>query len=394
MSTEQIRQLIDRIESEVIDIRRRLHQNPELAFEETATAQLVADKLNELDLEVKTGVYQTGVTGLLENSGAEKTILLRADMDALPIQEDTGLEFASQNKGVMHACGHDAHVAILLGTAMVLKKLESELGGNVKFVFQPAEEGEGGAEGMIKEGILTDPAVDAALGLHVWGSVPKGVVESKVGPFMASPDRFVVRLFGQGGHAAQPHNCVDPVPLAAEVINGFQRIVSRQIDPVESAVISTCHVEAGETHNVIPNQVLLEGTVRSLKPKIRQQLPKLMEEVVRNVAAVKGADYQFEYDYRFPPLINNRKMTNLVQQAANKMLGPARLRQAAKPNMGGEDFAYFAREVPACFFFLGIAPAGSSIQHHQPEFVVDDDVLKDGIAVLSQAVVDFFTKMG
>ncbi|MGM0379233.1 MAG: M20 metallopeptidase family protein [Bacillota bacterium] len=393
MNTEQIRKVIDRIESEVIEIRHKIHQNPELAFEETDTARLVANKLKDLDLKVETNVFKTGVMGILEKDKAKKTILLRADMDALPIQEDTGLKFSSQNKGVMHACGHDAHVAILLGTAMVLNELKSELVGNVKFIFQPAEESEGGAKGMIEEGVLKNPDVDAALGLHVWGSVPKGVVEYKVGTFMASPDKFVVRLFGQGGHAAQPHNCVDLISLSTQIINGFQRIVSRQIDPVESAVISTCHIEAGETHNVIPKELLLEGTVRSLKPKNRKKLPKLMEKVIKNTMSVEGADYQFNYEYRFPPLINDKDMTNLVKQAANKILGSTRLRQAAKPNMGGEDFAYFAREVPSCFFFLGIAPSDDqTIQHHRPEFKVDDDVLKDGIAVLSQAVIDFFTQ--
>lgn len=394
MISERIKEEAAKIEKEIIKIRHQIHQNPELAFNEKDTAKLAASKMKELNLEVETGIYGTGVCALLKNSSEgdkkTKTILLRADMDALPIQEATGLEYESKNRGVMHACGHDAHTAILIGTAVVLNELKDELNGNVKFLFQPAEEEEGGAEGMIKAGVLENPKVDAALGLHVWGSTPKGVVEYRPGPFMASPDRFEIKIIGKGGHAAQPHNCIDPVPIAASVINEIQNIISRRLDPAESAVISICNLHGGETHNVIPNEVVLEGTMRTLKPEIREKIPVWIEEVVAKTTAIYGAEYELEFEYRFPPLINNYEMTEVLKNAAAKIVGEEKLKLAEKPNLGGEDFSYFTEALPACFFFLGIAPSTDElIQHHHPEFNVDDDVLKEGIAILAQTVIDY-----
>ena len=393
MVTEIIKQKARNIEKEIVAIRHKIHKNPELAFNETETAKLAASKLANLGLDVKTGIYGTGVCGLLQTAKKGKTILLRADMDALPIQENTGLEYKSQNPGIMHACGHDAHTAILIGTAMVLNNLRDKLRGNVKFVFQPAEEKEGGAEGMINEGILENPEVDAALGLHVWGTVPKGIVEYKSGPFMASPDRFKTKIIGRGGHASQPHNCIDPIPISAHIINSFQNIISRRLDPMESAAISICHMKAGKTHNVIPNEVMLEGTVRTLKPEIRNKIPEMMEAILDKTTSIYGAKYTFEYDYRFPPLVNDKKLTDLLKSSAEKIIGKENLQKAEKPNLGGEDFSYFAREIPSCFFFLGIAPsADKPVQHHHPNFIVDDEILKQGVAILSQAVIDFLNK--
>lgn len=390
MLSEKILKKAEEIEEEIIDIRHQIHQNPELAFNEKDTAALAADKLKSLGLKVESGIYGTGVAALLEENKEGKTILLRADMDALPIKENTGLEYESQNEGVMHACGHDAHTAILIGTAVVLNDLKEELNGNVKFIFQPAEEGEGGADGMIKSGVLEKPKVDAALGLHVWGSTPKGIVEYKAGPFMASPDRFEIKIIGKGGHAAQPHNCIDPIPITARIIDEFQNIISRRLDPVESAVISVCNMHAGETHNVIPNEVMIEGTMRTLKPEIRKKVPKWMEEVLDKSTAIYGGDYEFEIEYRFPPLINDYQLTELLKNSAAKIIGKENLKEAEKPNLGGEDFSYFAEAVPSCFFYLGIAPSEKElIQHHHPEFIVDDDVLKQGVAILSQAVIDY-----
>ena len=385
---------IDKIEERVIEIRRQIHRQPELEYQEEKTAALAAKELKKLDIAVETGVYHTGVCGLLENSRdkEDKTILLRADMDALPIQENTGAPYSSEVPGVMHACGHDGHTAILIGAAMVLNELQDEFEGNVKFIFQPAEETTGGAKGMIEEGVLENPKVDAALALHLWGTLPRGMIEYKSGPVMASPDAFNIKIIGSGGHAAQPHNCVDPVPIAATIIDQFQNIVSRRIDPLESAVISVCHLAGGETHNVIPDEVFLEGTVRSLTPEIRKEIPRHMEEVVDKITSQYGADYIFDYDFRYPPLHNDSVMTKLVKKSAEKVLGQDRVREADKPNMGGEDFSYLAREVPSSFFFLGIAPSEEeTIPHHQPEFDVDDRVLRDGIAVMCQAVIDYLS---
>ncbi|MGM0436745.1 MAG: M20 metallopeptidase family protein [Bacillota bacterium] len=393
MDKKKIFKMVEDIEDEIIEIRHIIHQNPELAYEEKETAALVEKELKKLDLKVKSGIYHTGVCGLLENSNSEndKTILLRADMDALPIQENTGKPYSSKNDGIMHACGHDGHTAILIGVAILLNKLKNEFNGNVKFVFQPAEEAEGGAQGMIEEGVLENPEVDAALGLHLWGTSPKGVVEYKSGPFMASPDKFTLKVLGEGGHAAQPEKSIDPIPIATSIVNQFQNIISRRTDPLESAVISVCHIEGGDTHNVIPNEVFLEGTVRSLVPEVRDKLPEYMEKAIKKVTSIYGADYDFDYEYRFPPLINDENMAELLSTSARKILGDSRVRELKKANMGGEDFSYFAESVPANFFYLGMAPSKREVmKHHQDKFDVDDEVLKDGMAVIVQTVIDYF----
>ena len=395
MNKDEILKLAENIEDRIINIRHKIHQNPELAFEEKETAALVEKELKKLDLKVESGIYHTGVCGLLENSNSEndRTILLRADMDALPIQEKTGKSYSSNNDGVMHACGHDGHTAILIGVAMILNKLKNEFSGNVKFVFQPAEEAEGGAKGMIEEGILENPAVDAALGLHLWGTSPKGVVEYKAGPFMASPDKFSLKIIGDGGHAAQPEKSIDPIPIASNIIDQFQNIISRRTDPLESAVISVCHIEGGDTHNVIPNEVFIEGTVRSLVPEVRDKLPEYMEKAIEKVTSIYGADYDFDYEYRFPPLINDENMADLLSKSARKILGDNKVKELKKANMGGEDFSYFAKEVPANFFYLGMAPTEDEVmKHHQAKFDVDDDVLREGMAVMVQTVIDYFKK--
>ncbi len=389
MLKNKILKIISKIEPEVIKIRRRLHQFPELGFQEIKTAKLIAEYLNRIDLKVETGIAKTGVVGLLEKSSTNKTLLLRSDMDALPIQEENDFNYSSDNKGVMHACGHDAHMAILLGTAMVLKKLEDKLQGNIKFVFQPAEEDRGGAKKMIEQGVLQSPSVDAAIALHIWGSTPKGVVECKADSLMAASDRFELEIIGQGGHAAQPQNCIDPIVIFAQIVDAWQNIISRQLTPTDAAVISTCHIEAGTSYNIIPDKAFLQGTVRSLTEEIRQKIPERMEQIVEHITAMNQADYKFDYNFRYPPVVNDKKMVNLVCNSASNILASNRVNNLENPSMGGEDFAYFAREVPACFFFLGIAPEDKQIQHHQSKFKVDDDVLKDGIAVLAQSAIDF-----
>ena len=393
MEKDKILKFAKDIEDKIINLRHKIHQNPELAFKENETAALVTKELKKLGLEVESGIYHTGVCGLLRNSDNknEKTILLRADMDALPIQENTGMPYSSNNDGVMHACGHDGHIAILIGVAVLLNKLKNEFKGNVKFVFQPAEEAEGGAKGMIEEGVLENPKVDAALGLHLWGTSLRGVVEYKSGPFMASPDKFSLRILGDGGHAAQPEKSIDPIPIATAVVDQFQNIISRRTDPLESAVISVCHIEGGDTHNVIPDEVFIEGTVRSLVPEVRDKLPEYMEKAIEKVTSIYGADYDFDYEYRFPPLINDKNMTEILSKSAKKIIGDNRVRELKKANMGGEDFSYFAEAVPANFFYLGMAPSEDEvIKHHQAKFDVDDSVLKEGIAVMVQAVIDYF----
>lgn len=391
METEKIIKKIKKVEEDIVELRHRIHQYPEIGYEEFTTAKLIAETLKKIDLEVEDNIYATGVTGLIKGKKSEKTILLRADMDALAIQEKTDLPYTSKKDGIMHACGHDVHSAMVLGAAVVLKELEDELAGNVKFVFQPAEEQEGGALGMIENGVMENPKVDAALGLHVWGTAQKGTVEIKYDSMMASPDRFLIKIIGEGGHAASPHQCIDPIIIATEVIQEFQNIISRKIEPTEPAVLSVCHIEGGNTHNVIPDEVIIEGTVRTLTEDTRYKIPAIMEKMLKKITGIYGADYELDYDYSFPPLINDKEMTDLVRKSAVKVLGEDKVIEITKPNLGGEDFSYFAKEVPASYFYLGIAPSKEEIiKHHNPHFYVDDDVIADGIAILVQAVFDYF----
>lgn len=392
MTKEKILKKAAEIENRVIEIRHQIHQNPELSFAEKETAKLAAAEMKKLGFEVEENIFGTGVCATFINSNKEdaKTLLIRADMDALPVEEKNDLEFKSKNKGVMHACGHDGHTAILIGTAMLLKELAADFDGNLKFLFQPGEETSGGAEGMIKAGVLENPQVDAAMGLHLWGSTEEGIVEYKSGSLMASPDRFNLKIIGKGGHAARPHNTIDPIPIAAQIISSLQNIVSRRIDPLESAVISVGMIEAGKTHNVIPDQVELKATVRSLKKEIREKLPQYIESVIKNTCQIYGAEYELDYIFGYPAVINDPQMTNIIKTAAQKILGPEKVREKEKAEMGGEDFSYFGREVPAVFYYLGIAPQGEIVNHHQSDFKFNDTVLKTGVAVMAQAALDFF----
>jgi len=389
--SQKIKEKAAAVEDQIIKIRHQIHQNPELSFAEKETAALVAAEMKKLGFEVRENIFGTGVTATFKNSSDSeaKTLLIRADMDALPVEEKNELKFKSAKEGIMHACGHDGHTAILIGTAVVLKEMAADFNGNLKFLFQPGEETSGGAEGMIKEGVLKNPDVDAAMGLHLWGSSPEGVVEYKSGPFMASPDRFDLKIIGRGGHAARPQNTIDPIPIGAEIISALQTIVSRRIDPLESAVISVCNFEAGSTHNVIPDLAVIKATVRSLKSDIRQQLAANIEKAIKNICDIYGADYEFNYIFGYPPVVNDSEMTKIVAEAAAKVLGKSRVREKEKAEMGGEDFSYFGREVPAVFYYLGIAPEGKIINHHQSDFKFNDSVLKDGAAVMAQAAVDF-----
>jgi amidohydrolase len=389
--SQKIKEQAAAVEERVIELRHQIHQNPELSFAEKETSALAAAEMKKLGFEIQENIFGTGVTATFKNSSdpGAKTLLIRADMDALPVEEKNELKFKSKNKGVMHACGHDGHTAILIGTAMVLKELAHDFEGNLKFLFQPGEETSGGAEGMIKEGVLKNPEVDAALGLHLWGSTPEGLVEYKSGPLMASPDRFDLKIIGQGGHAARPQNTIDPIPIGAEIISALQTIVSRRIDPLDSAVISVCNFEAGSTHNVIPDEAVLKATVRSLKSEVRKELAADIKKVIKNICEIYGADYELNYIFGYPPVVNDPQITKILAGAAAKVLGEDRVREKEKAEMGGEDFSYFGLEVPAAFYFLGIAPEGEIINHHQSDFKFNDSVLKDGVAVMAQTALDF-----
>ncbi|MDR0524332.1 MAG: amidohydrolase [Spirochaetaceae bacterium] len=373
-------------------IRHKIHRYPELGFEETETARLVAETLTAYGIPVRTGVAKTGVLGLIRGGQPGKTVLLRADMDALEVEEQTDVPYKSERPGLMHACGHDGHTAGLVMAGLVLQELRESLRGNIKLMFQPGEETTGGAKPMIEEGILENPQVDAAFGCHLWGEIKAGEVQVKAGPFMASPDEFKLRVIGKGGHAALPHRAVDPVILSAQILCALQALVSRRNSPLNPLVISACSIHGGSAFNVLPDAVDILGTIRTLNPETRQLAPQWMEETARAIAGSWGAEIQLEIKKLYPPLINSAEAAALVQKSAAKILGPDRVRQA-EPNMGGEDFAYLAEVIPSAFFFVGLAK-DSPVAHHSSRFAWDDEILKTSAGVLCQIAVDYLRAGG
>ncbi len=381
---------VESIRDFLVEVRRDLHQHPELAFEEHRTSQVITRHLDRFNISYRSGVAGTGVIGLIEGQKPGPTLLLRADMDALPIHEETDLPYASVYPGKMHACGHDAHTAILLGVAALLNKKREALAGKVKLMFQPAEEGPGGALPMIQEGLLEEPSVDAAVALHVWSTLPLGQVRSAYGAMMACADRFVIKVRGEGGHAALPHNCVDPVLAAAHLICALQSLVSRNVDPKESLVLSVTSVQGGTAHNIIPPEVELKGTVRALDEQVRSLARKRLEELVVQVPKAFGASGSLDYMEGYPVLYNDPAVVDMVREASAEILGDVGCFGEYRC-LGGEDMAYVLREVPGCLFFVGAGnPAkGCCYGHHHPKFAIDEDVLPIGVELLLR-VVDLF----
>lgn len=392
MQTQEIKQLTGKYYDAGVELRHTIHQYPELAGEEVKTAALVADILTSHGIPVRTGVAKTGVVGLIKGGKPGKTVLLRADMDALEVAELVDLPYKSARPGLMHACGHDGHTAGLVIAALALNEMKDRLAGNVKLMFQPAEESVGGAEPMIREGVLEDPKVDAAFGCHLWGNAKFGEIQIKSGPLMASPDEFRIRVKGRGGHAALPNLAIDPVVIAAQIINAFQAVVSRRNNPLNPLVISTCMIRGGETHNVIPDYVDMTGTIRTLDREVRERVPIEMEKTAAAIAGSWGGSIEFQIFKRFPPLINHEGAAALVREAAAKILGAENVK-STEPNMGGEDFAYLAEKVPAAFFLVGIAK-DKPVMHHHGDFAWDDEALKISASVLCQAALDFLDSQG
>ncbi len=374
----------------MIALRREFHQYPELGMEENRTAETVARYLGDLGLKVTTGVGRTGVVGLLEGGKPGKTLLLRADMDALPIQEETGAEYASQTPGVMHACGHDGHTAIGLTVARILKDHQHELAGAVKFVFQPAEEGLGGAESMVAAGVLDNPKPRLSLALHLWNHMPLGWLGIGDGPVMAAAEMFRVRVVGRGGHGALPHQAVDPVAAAAQVITALQSIVARNVSPLETAVLSVTTIHGGEVFNVIPPAVEMQGTIRTFQPAVRELVLERFQQVVEGVARSMGCQAEIDVQRLTPAVINHPEITGRVRQAASRVL-PAHRMDASFSTMGSEDMAYMMDTIPGCYFFVGSANAekGLDAGHHHPRFDVDEDALPQAAALMAAAAVEF-----
>jgi carboxypeptidase Ss1 len=385
------------IESEIIRTRREIHQRPELAYHEEGTAKLVADRLEGLGIEVRTGVGGTGVLGTLRGGKDGRVVALRADMDALPLEEMADVEFKSKVKGVMHACGHDTHVAMLLGAANLLAKHREELQGTVKFLFQPAEEhgGRGGAKPMIEDGVMRNPKVDYVFGLHIEGDDKSGVFGMRGGAVAAAPDRFEIKILGRGGHGSAPHQTVDPVYVAAHVIIAIQGVSSRMIDPVQPFVISIGSVHSGTKENIIPDEAVLEGTIRTLDEATRRRAKAKVAEVAKGVCRAFGAKalVEFEED-AYPVTVNDEKVTEQARRVLKKLPG-ARVK-VKEPLLGGEDFSRFLHEAPGTFYFLGTRnPAkGCVYPNHSSSFKVDEDVLKLGAASLALLAMEFTDPKG
>jgi amidohydrolase len=371
----------------LIHTRRDLHRHPELGFQEHRTAGIVAERLRAAGYEVQTGVAETGVVGTLRGGAGEgPTLLLRADMDALPIEEECAHDFTSTHAGVMHACGHDAHVAIGLAVAERLARTRGEWGGTVRYVFQPAEEGGGGALRMVEEGVLE--GVDAALGLHVWLGIESGVVGVVPGPFMASAGSFEITLRGRGGHGALPHETVDAVLVGSQVVVALQSIVSRNVSPLDSAVVSVGTFQAGTAQNVIADAARLTGTVRAFDVDACDELPRRIERVVAGVCSALGAEYSFDYVQDTPPTINDPTLAEAVRLAAVEAVGPERVRTDPDVRtMASEDFGEFLLRVPGCYFFVGARneARGAVHPHHSPRFDLCEDALPVAVDVLERA---------
>jgi len=366
----------------IVDIRRQLHRFPELMYEEIKTSKLVRETLDELDISYESGIAETGVVATL-GSGDSPCIALRADMDALPIQEETDIPFRSEIDGRMHACGHDCHTAMLLGAAKLLKERESALQGTVRLIFQPAEEGGAGGKRMCNAGVLENPRVEQIFGLHVWPLLPTGTVGSRRGTFLAAAGEVMITIHGKGGHAAQPHVCIDPVVAAAKVVTELQTIISRNLDPLDSGVISITAIHGGEAYNVIPESVQMSGTIRALTMNRLDWLQDRVKSMAAQVAAANDCEATIEFPGNvYPPTVNNAAVWNTVQAIAGELLGPDAVHEVP-PVMGGEDFAFYTEQVPGCFVGLGIRNVESDCTHnvHHPLFKVDEDALPIGSAL-------------
>ena len=369
------------IQKEAVTLRRELHKRAELSFDEHKTASYIADYLEKLGLPVRKNVAGTGVVAFLD-AGYKHSLLLRADMDALPVTESNDTEYRSETEGVMHACGHDAHMAILLAAAKCMLKNKEDLKTNVLFVFQPGEETDGGAEPMIKTGILEEFGVTCAAGLHVMNDVETGKIQIKCGELMAAPDDFSLTVYGKGGHGAYPHECIDPIALSARIISDFDMISARFTSPLAPKVISTCVIQSGNVNNVIPDSAYMSGTVRTFDNTLRRHIPEMMEKAVKGICDIAGATYDFRFNYSYPPLINEESMANALENAVSKELGEACIVKGGTPSMGGDDFSYFGQHVPSVYFFLGSGneKSGITMPLHSTDFQIDESCLETGVA--------------
>lgn len=370
----------ERSGGDIVALRRDIHREPELGFGTEKTARKVLNALEGLPLEIETGLAENGVVATLRGSGEGPTIGLRADMDALPIHEETGLPFASETDGQMHACGHDGHTSMLVGAAHALcrDEVRERLGGDVKFIFQPAEEGYAGGRVMVEEGVTR--GLDQIFALHLWPGLTFGTFSTKGGTIMAAADGFELELRGRGGHGAMPHLTADAVMIASHVATTLQTIVSREVDPAEAAVLTIGEIGAGSAFNIIPETARLTGTVRTVSPELRERMPERIQEISRGVASGMRGDAELDYRFAYPVTRNDEPSARLVLQVAGDLFGGDSAVEAHHPSMAGEDFAFMLEEVPGAYVWLGIGEVSGL---HTPEFSFDEDILPRGAAMLT-----------
>ena len=367
----------------IVALRRDIHREPELGFDTEKTAEKVLAALDGLPLEIETGVARNGIVATLRGHKGP-TVALRADMDALPIEEDTGLPFASEINGRMHACGHDAHTSMLVGAAHALSGMRDRLKGTVRFVFQPAEEGGGGGKVMVDEGVADD--VSSIFALHLWPGLPFGKVATKAGPIMAAADAFEMEIEGSGGHGAMPHLSADAVVIAAQVVTALQTVVSREVDPVEPAVLTVGEIGAGTAFNIIPEKARLGGTVRTLNADLRERMPGRIEEIARGVARGMRGDADLDYRFSYPVTVNEEGAADRTLNVAGDLFGGESVLELPNPSMGAEDFAYFLEKVPGAFIWLGVGEDVSGL--HTPQFAFDEEILPRGSVLLAALALE------
>lgn len=400
----RIDQEVQRVTLQILELRHKIHQNPELSNRETQTAELVAAHLRSLGLEPRTGIAKTGVVALLKGGKPGPLIAVRADMDALPVTEETDLPFRStkretflgQEVGVAHACGHDVHTTALLGTASVLAAIRQELPGSILFIFQPAEEGpppgeKGGASLMLEEGLFKDAKPAAAFALHSFPDLEVGQIGFNPGPTFAAVDQFRVKIRGKQTHGAYPHLGVDPIVIASQAVLALQTIRSRTLPPLEPSVVTVGIFRGGERFNIIPGEVALEGTVRTYKEEVRDEVERRMREILDGVTRAGGGSFELEYQRNAPATVNDPALTQTVQPLLERILGAGNVK-LVEPTMGGEDFAYFANQVPGFYYRLGVVkPGTTSGGLHTPNFRADDSAVPVGIRVMSRLLVDYLS---
>lgn len=391
---QKIRSLVEKNMNRVSELRCQIHRHPELSKNEVITASLAASELRRAGLEVTEGVGGHGVVALLRGGKNGPCVALRADMDALPLEEKTGHPCSSAVKGVMHACGHDVHTAVLLGAALVLSEMKNEIAGSVKFLFQPAEEDNpvGGAPGMIACGVLKNPDVKALFGMHVWPSLQTGTVGTREGPLMGASDRFFLTVSGQGSHGAEPENGVDAIVMAAGIIMALQTVVARNVSPLDSAVVTIGTIRGGSRYNVVADEVILEGTVRTVDPETQEKMPLRIGTIARGVAEGMGGKCVLEYIKGYPPLMNSPGTTKTALSALEKTVGKNNIVLVEKPALIGEDFSFFSREVPSQFLWLGCRPEGVEKEKmpplHSSCFLPDEKAIPIGVEVLAACVME------